>query len=45
MIDEGQLRRPIDLDAMFDQQFIGAANDWDRAEVERDVRNWLEQNG
>jgi NitT/TauT family transport system substrate-binding protein len=33
------------LDDLFDGEFLEGAIDWDPAEVERDMQEWLEQNG
>jgi NitT/TauT family transport system substrate-binding protein len=44
LIAVGELSEEQDLSQILDDSFIDEINDWDRAEVEADVRAWLEAN-
>ncbi len=45
LVEVGELEEPVDLEALLNDRFIEAANDWDRAEVEADMDAWLKENG
>jgi NitT/TauT family transport system substrate-binding protein len=45
LLDAGEIEEPVDVDAFLDPQFIDAANDWDRDEVQQEAEEWLAQNG
>jgi len=34
----------LDVNSFIDEQFIGGANDWDRAQVEADIQAWADAN-
>jgi NitT/TauT family transport system substrate-binding protein len=36
----GELKRDVDIDALLDDQYLKMANDWDRAQVEKDIANY-----
>ena len=38
----GELEGEPDLDALLDDQYLEAANDWDRAEVEQEIADWTD---
>jgi NitT/TauT family transport system substrate-binding protein len=45
LLDSGELSEPVDLDALLSNDWIDAANDWDRDEVLEQARQWVEQHG
>jgi NitT/TauT family transport system substrate-binding protein len=45
LVDAGQLDENVPTDEYLNDQFIAAANDFDRDEVEAQARAWLEENG
>jgi NitT/TauT family transport system substrate-binding protein len=45
LLASGELMQETDVESMLDDQFIAAANDFDREEVEQDAAEWLEANG
>ena len=44
LLDAGELEEEVNIDELLDPQFIQAANDFDRAAVEKDLEDWLAEN-
>jgi len=42
--DAGILQKEVDLNTLFEPQFIAAANNFDKAQVDQDMENWAEEN-
>jgi NitT/TauT family transport system substrate-binding protein len=40
LIDAGELEEPVDLNELLNPEFLEAANDWDRSEVEQEAEEW-----
>jgi hypothetical protein len=40
----GSLQQPVPVADYLDDQFISGANEFDRAQVEADVKDWAESN-
>lgn len=44
LLDADTLSKKVDIGPLFDTKFLTAANDWDEAEVEKDVKDWAASN-
>jgi NitT/TauT family transport system substrate-binding protein len=44
LIEGGELEESFDPGTFLNDRFIEAANDWDRAEVEEEINDWLAEN-
>lgn len=44
LVDEGELEETYDVSTILDDSLLTEVNDWARAEIERDVETWMEEN-